>query len=353
MRKSSSSRPSRSLTLRDWSQPNFEAHVARQRGFERGDLLAQPLAQGEEILLRLRPGGDKHRALPVEAPELLAIRGGPGHVRDILQVHDRGAVAGHRGHAHFVDAGVAAAGLQVEAPALQLDRAARDGGVAALDGADDPVERQPELRDPVEIERNADLLFRIRMLARLPDTRHGLEPLAQLFRQVLQPPVTGVGGDEGHLHHRHIDRLDLAHIDAGQAGGQPAAFHVHLPEQVVVFLVRIGAVDEVDADEGESVLHRRADLVDLIELLERVLQRPRHQLLDVGGVGAWVDGHHGKGRDLERRILQPRHGEEGAHAEGDETEDDNERERRVFDRLVGDFHRERTANGSDARRRPG
>ena len=82
----------------------------------------------------------------------------------------------------------------------------------------------------------------------------------------------------------------MAHVELDNAGGQQAADRVNLAQDVVVLRVGIGAVKELDADDGDAVLDRGRELVEVIELLHGVLDGPSHQTLHLDRVGARI--HH-------------------------------------------------------------
>ena len=250
---------------------DFQPHVTRQRRLETRDLLPQGPAEFEQVLRGPRADRHEYGAFAIVPAEVLLVGRGPGDLRHVLQVHDRRPGRQQRRHAHVVEARVAATRLDVETTIADIDGSARETGVVALDRRDDLRQRKTLLRDPVEIERHPELLFRIRVLAGLPDARHRLGALPQRLRQLLQPRVARIGRHERDLHHRDVDRLELSHVDLDHAGRQPRSLHVYLPEHVVVLLFRIGPVGEVDADVRIAVAHGGTDLVDVVEFLDRIL----------------------------------------------------------------------------------
>ena len=313
---------------------DLETDVARQRRPDLFDLRPQPLAQLEQILRRSWPHGYKHRALAVVAPEILLVCRRPLHRRDVLHPHDRGPAARDRRPPQFLQRRITPARLQVEPPLAHLHRAAGNRRVVALDRRDDLADRQPLLRHLFEVQRHPHLLLGKRMFAHLPRARHRLEPLAQRLRQFLQSRVTRVRRHQRDLHHRHVRRLEFSHVHLDHPFRQSRPFHVHLPQHLVVFLVRIRAIQEIDRHQHEAVLHRRPQLVDVVELLDRIFQRSRHQLLDVRRIRPRINRHDRERRNLQLRVLHPRNRQKCRYADRRQTQEHDQRELRVPHRVI-------------------
>ena len=90
----------------------------------------------------------------------------------------------------------------------------------------------------------------------------------------------------------------LAHFELRDLRRQVRAQRVHLARDLVILLVSIGARIEFDRTIADAIrMHRRLDLLHIIELGEPVLDRLRHQPLQVLRVRARVDRRDDESRE--------------------------------------------------------
>ena len=95
----------------------------------RGD---DALAHVEDVVAVLLVGGDEHGALAVEAADVRVFLRVPADLGDVAHAHAAAIDDGHDRVAHFVERLVAARGLEAEAAAADVDGAAGNVGVLAL-----------------------------------------------------------------------------------------------------------------------------------------------------------------------------------------------------------------------------
>src|SRR5690606_4558899 len=127
----------------------------RELCFETLDRLDDALAHLQYVVAFLLVGGDEHRTLTVEAPNVAPRLRFPSDVGKVAHAHDTALARGDDGIAHLIERGVTARGLQAEATRAQVQHASRDICVLALDRLDDWRGCDAELRH----------LLRVRLVA--------------------------------------------------------------------------------------------------------------------------------------------------------------------------------------------
>ena len=132
MPKSTYSRSSRWRTFSRLVEADFQLDALRQLGGEALGGRDDALAHVEDVVAVLLVGGDEHGALAVEAADVAV-----GRVFQLTSAMSRTRTMrpsdrGDDGVAHLVERGVAAGGLEAEAARPEVDEAAGNVGVLAL-----------------------------------------------------------------------------------------------------------------------------------------------------------------------------------------------------------------------------
>ena len=124
------------------------------------------------------------------------------------------------------------------------------------------------------------------------------------FAEFLQLAIAGIGTDERHLHDVDEARAGLAHFEARDVRRQAGPDAVHLAHDLVVFLFGILVPVELDLDHADAVERTAVHALDVVEFVERVLDRIDDQPFDVGRIGARVRDDHGRDRRVKLRVLR-------------------------------------------------
>ena len=232
----------------------------------RRDAAAARLAEKQQ------PTEDRHVVVTANRfPASGAARCGPHHAL---------AARGDHGVADLLERRVAARGLQVVTAQAHVHGAARDARVLALHRGDHLAERDACARETLEVDGNP--YFRIGVGPGLGAAHTGrrLDELLQVFR------LLGEFAPAGRFaHQRQLDDVDrtrgeLPDLDREYVGGQRGPHDVDLAHDLVVLAVRVGAVDEFDLDQRETVECRAGELLDVLEAGESILDRIDNEALD-------------------------------------------------------------------------
>jgi hypothetical protein len=273
---------------------------------EGGHLRLQPVAQLEHVLPALGQGGHEDRALAVEASEVLQLLVVPRHLRHVAHAHHRIAGPPQGRAADLVQRRVGAGGLDRKTAVPRLRGAGGHAPVGPGQRGQHAVRAEAQPGGPVQVEGDPHLLVGVSVTLGPPHAGHRLEAPAQAVGQVLQPRVAGLRGDQRDLEQRDVQGLDADHVDAGHAVGEGGPARVDLAQHVVLLAVGVGAVREFHHQLHHAVAHGGAEFLDVVQLLDRILQRPGHQPLQVAGRGARLHGDDAQGRNVEVGILGPR-----------------------------------------------
>ena len=260
------------------------------------------LAHVEDVVAVLLVGGDEHRALALVAAGVAVGRGAPAHLGDVADAHDAPVDRGDDGVAHLVERGVAAGGLEREAARPEVDEARGNVRVLALHRADDLRRREVQLRHAPQVDRDAQLAFRIRPAFRGAHAVDGLELVLELARVVLELAIGRVVGQQRDLNGVDQPGRKSAHDDL-HVRRELRPQRVQLARHLVVLLVGVGRREKLDRGERHAVADRGLHLEHVVERGETILDRLGDQPLQVLGIRARVDSRDGEARDLEVRDL--------------------------------------------------
>ncbi len=108
------------------------------------------------------------------------------------------------------------------------------------------------------------------------------------------------------LDERHVRRRKPRHVAREQVRGQVPPHRGDLAADLLLLLVDVYARLELDPRDRDALGDGRAQLLDVIEGVEALLDTIGDELFDVGGRRAGVDGDGDEARDWELRVLRPR-----------------------------------------------
>ena len=113
---------------------------------------------------------------------------------------------------------------------------------------------------------------------------------------------------------------------------------IHFLPDLLDHVGGLGLVTDGDLEERESGDRGRLDDLDIVELGDRVLDRPRHQVLDRLRIGPHEGGDDPAVEGVELRIFAPRQGHERPGA-GDQQRRDDQNADPVIPQNAGDQRR--------------
>src|SRR6516162_4362826 len=288
-------------------------------------------ADFEDVVAVFLVGGDEYRALAIEPPDVAPGLSVPADLRYIAHPHDAPAGGGNHRVTHLLERLVAAEGLEAEAARTDIERAGGDVGVLALQRLHDLLSLQSQLGHALQVELHAQLACRVGPALRGAHAIDGLQQILQLPRVVLELAVRRIRRNQRDLHDVDQPGADAADLDLLHLGRQFRPQGMHLALDLIVLAVGIGAGVELDVGEGQPVVDGRLHLVDIIELGELVLDGLYHQLLELLGIGARIDGGDLRGGNLEVGVFLARRALEGEPAKRRETQENHNGERVAAD----------------------
>src|SRR6185503_341104 len=296
------------------------------------------LAHIEDVVAVLLVRGHEYGALPVEAADVNVLLRVPAHLGDVA--HPHAAAVRHRDYrvAHFIERLVAAGSLETERAAADVDRAAGDVRVLALQRLHHAAGRELQLRHQRQVECDAQLAGRIGPGFRRAHAVERLERIAQIARVVLELAIRRIGRHQRELHDVHQAGVGLLDLDLGQLGRQRRAQRVDLAHDLVVLLLGVDRRVELGDDDGHAVVAVRLDLLDVVQLAQAIFDRFRDQALDVLRLGTGVGDHDLIDRDRKVRVFLARNAAQRRDAERDQQGERDDRELVAPDRKFEQPH---------------
>ncbi len=319
-------------------EADLETDAGRQLLGVTLELGLEKLAGVVDVLAFLLVGGDEDRPLPVVAADVGQVGVLDGHLGDVAQVDDAALAVGHDGVLDLVERGVIPRGLNVEFLVADVDAAGRDVDVGGLQRPDDLLWREPQRREPRQVERDPHFLIGIGPLAGFLHTRHVLEPLLQAVGTGLELAVGGRGRDQRCLDDVDVGGVELVDVELLQARRQGGPHRVHLAQHVVVLLVGVDARRELGGQHRQPVVDLGLETLDVVEGLDLLLERIDHQLLEIGGGRAGIDRDHQKGGDRKGRVFGLGNADQRIDAQADQQQEDDDGELVALDREARNRH---------------
>ena len=179
-------------------------------------------------------------------------------------------------------------------------------------------------REAVAVERDLQRALLAAEDGHLRDARVLRQLDLQLLGDLLELHRRGVGGPEGVGEDRDV--VDAAGDDERRhrAGGKLGGLLLELRVDADGGLVGVGPDHEADDDHPARGLRRGVDVLDVRDLVDRLLEGRRQAALDLLGRGARHPEEDVDHRDLDLRLLLARRHQDGEGAD-EEREDDEER----------------------------
>ncbi len=316
----------------------LESHALRQVLLEGVEPRMDRIAYLEDVDAVLGGRRDEHRALALEPPDVGFLGRTPGDLGDVAHPDDASVATRHDGFRDLVERVVAAGGLEVVLAEPDVHSAAGHGGVLAAHRHLHQPERHAGTAHALEVDRDAHLRLGHGPVLAEANARDFLERVAQVLGEFLELAVAGRVAHQRKLHDVDEARPRLAHLERGEVCRQLRADAVHLADDLVVFLVRIGVPAEFGLDDADAVERAAVHLFQVVELADGVLDRVDDEALDVHRVCARVDGHDRRDRNVELRVLGPRDVEQRVDADGDQQPEQHQRELPAPDAEGPDAH---------------
>ena len=260
------------------------------------------------------------------------------HLCDVLELEDLRPVGVDDHLAKLVDVLDFPRGLHVELPRPGNHFAAGDVRIVGLDRPQHPVQRNVSRGHPGKLQRDVHLLAREGPLVHAFQVLDRLQAILEPVRLFLQLAVGPRLADNRPLVDLHVRGAGLVHRQGGQLRRQLVTNRADLAGHLLVLVVDVDPVVVFDAEHGQPVAGLRADSLEPVQVLEPLFDRLHHQLFHVLGARPRVDRHHGVVGRVEGRILAARHGQEGAGAQRQHTDEHHQRETPVLDRDIGNAH---------------
>ena len=217
-------------------------------------------------------------------------------VGDVAHV-DRHAVARHDDEVpDLVDVGELAGAAQQQRAVGVVDLAERDVLVLGAQDLDDAVGRQVERGDLLARQVDVNLAAQAAVDGHRGDAGDALEARRQVvLRDLAQRHRVEVAFDAD-AHDRHRGRVELEDRRRVGVFRQAAADAVEAGADFVGRLAEVGAPGEVEADVGVAFGRGRVDALEAGDGADRLLDRPRDQLLHLERADAGVVDAHRDGR---------------------------------------------------------
>ena len=260
----------------------------------------------------------EHYRLTVEAGPLLGVGEAVDHPSHVAEGDPRAVVAGdQRQLLELAPAVGLALGAQQDLAGGGGDLAPRQVDGGAPHGAGHLVEGEPPAPQVDLRDLDRDLVGARHQQLRLGDVGQGGEVVAQPLAEPFQSALVGLAGDR-HLHHlapddRFLDDRLLGLLGEGVDGVDPRL-------DVVQQLLDVGARHRLDQHRADVLAGGRADLLDPLEVLDRLFDADDHPFFDLfrrrAGVGHGYRDHIG--REVREHLLL--HGED-THQAADDDQD--------------------------------
>src|SRR5690606_16764639 len=253
------------------------------------------------------------------------------HVRDVAD-SDRRAVDDRDDRVRdLVDARVLAERADIEVLEPLADVTARHRHVLARDRVDDVGGRELHRDEPVTDQVDVDLPVHAAPDLDRPDAGDLLEVADQVLledlRQVLERQRRAGAEDDDRL----LVRIELT--DLGRVGlrRQRLTDAVERGAHVVRGRVEVRALSETELHLGEALARPRADLLEVRNARDGVLDPLRDDQLDLLGADVRVAHANAELREFDRRKQVDRQEAEADHAERDDDEEHHRRRDRTVD----------------------
>ncbi len=260
-------------------------------------------------------------------------------VGDVAHV-DRHALAGHHDDVpDFLDVGELAGAAQQQRAVGVVDFAERNVLVLGAQDLDDAIGRQVERGDLLARQVDVDLAAQAAVDRHRGDAGDALEARRQVvLRQLAQRHRIEVAFDAD-AHDRHRGGVELEHRRRVGVFRQAAADAIEAGAHFVGRFAEVGAPREVEADVGIAFRRGRVDALEAGDGADRLLDRPRDQLLHLERADARVVDADRDGRHLRVGHQVDRQARQRNAAQQDDDHADHEHRDGPFDGYTRNAHR--------------
>jgi hypothetical protein len=163
----------------------------------------------------------------------------PAHLSDVTNANRAAIRDCDDGVAHFVERLVAAGCLEAEAATVDVDRAARNARILALQRLHHAARRELQLGHARQIERDAQLARRVRPGLRVAHAVDRLERVLEVAREFFQLGIRRIRCDQRELHDVDQPGIHFQDQDVADLRRQLRAQRAELALHFFVFLFRI------------------------------------------------------------------------------------------------------------------
>ena len=220
---------------------------------------------------------------------------------------------------------------------VDVDGAAGDVGVLALDRGDEVVEGEAVALERVQVDVDLHLALKPADKIHFEHARDAFDLVLKVFGGVAKAGQRIVCRQVDR-HDRELARVDLAHDRLLDFGGELGLGDVHLFADLLRGVVHIDVRQELDDHGRDAFGGRRTQFVDAVDRGDLALNLLGDDRLDVVRAGPRVDRRDDDSSELDLRLGLLGNGDVGVQPADDEERSQNHNRDPVLDGDVGDFH---------------